>query len=182
MKENLEIELKCLLNKNQFECLLGKMNFSVPKIQINTYYDTQNGDLQQRFWMCRIRQIVNKYEFTLKTPGDGGHNEFECSLEEHDIHDPVILDFFAKSNIHPPLYTLGNTTTHRRKFVDEYGEWCLDYNEFDGIFDYEIEYELFKYQPEAQQRFTEVLKSCKVEYTQAKTKFERMLNYKKDRE
>ena len=55
-------------------------------------------------------------------------------------------------------------------------------SEFDGISDYEVEYELFKFEPEAQLRFTEVLKSCNVEYTQAKTKFERMLNYKKDRE
>jgi uncharacterized protein YjbK len=182
MKENLEIELKCLLSKNQFECLLEKMTFSVPKIQTNTYYDTLNGDLQQRLWMCRIREVLGKYEFTLKTPGNGGHNEFECILEKHNIHDPVVVDFFAQSNIFPPLLALGTTTTHRRKFVDEYGEWCLDYNEFDGLFDYEVEYELFEYNIKAEQRFAEVLKSCKVEYKQAKTKFERMLNYKKDRD
>jgi uncharacterized protein YjbK len=181
MKENLEIELKCLLSKDQFECLLEKMKFSMPKIQINTYYDTPNKDLQQRLWMCRIREVMDKYEFTLKTPGNGGHNEFECLLEKHNIHDPIVVDFFAQSDILPPLLAIGSTTTHRRKFVDEYGEWCLDYNLFDEISDYEVEYELFDYTPEAEQRFTEVLKSCKVEYKQAKTKFERMLNYKKDR-
>jgi uncharacterized protein YjbK len=181
MKENLEIELKCLLNIDQFECLLDKMDFSVPKTQINTYYDTPLNDLQKRHWMCRIREVNSKYEFTLKTPGDGGLNEFECSLEEHNIHDPVILDLFAQSNIYPPLEPLGKTTTHRRKFVDEFGEWCLDFNEFDGFRDFEVEYELFEYLPEAQQRFTEVLKSCEVDYKQAQTKFERMLTYKKDR-
>jgi uncharacterized protein YjbK len=181
MKENLEIELKCLLSKDQFDCLLGKMNFSNPKIQVNTYYDTPNGDLQKRNWMCRIRKVMSKYEFTLKTPGEGGLNEFECSLEKHDILDSVIVDLFAQSDIHPPFKSLGTTTTHRRKFVDEYGEWCLDFNEFDGFSDYEVEYELFEYHASAQQRFTEVLKSCGVDYQQAKTKFERMLTYKKDR-
>ena len=182
MKENLEIELKCLLSKDQYECLLKKIPFSSPKIQKNTYYDTLNEDLQERFWMCRIREVSDKFEFTLKTPGEGGLNEFEFMLKEHDIHDPMILDFFARSNIFPPMKALGTTTTHRRKFVDEYGEWCLDYNEFEGAFDYEVEYELLEYRPQAKQRFTDVLTSCKVEYTQAKTKFERMLNYKKDRD
>jgi uncharacterized protein YjbK len=181
MKENLEIELKCLLSKDQFECLLGRFDFSLPKIQINTYYDTKVGDLQKKLWMCRIREVTNKYEFTLKTPAKGGHNEFECLLERHDIHDPLILDFFAQHNILPPFITLGLTKTHRSIFVDEYGEWCLDYNEFDSASDYEVEYELFEHTSEAVGRFTEVLKSCNIEYTQAKTKFERMLNYKKDR-
>jgi uncharacterized protein YjbK len=131
--------------------------------------------------MCRIREVSDVYEFTLKTPGEGGHNEFECLLEQHDIHDPLILDFFAKRNILPPFITLGSTKTHRSIFVDEYGEWCLDYNEFDNTFDYEVEYELIEYKSEAVERFTEVLKSCNIEYKQAKTKFERMLNYKKDR-
>jgi uncharacterized protein YjbK len=181
MKENLEIELKCLLNKDQFDCLLGKMSFSNPKIQVNTYYDTLDGDLQKRHWMCRIREVMNQYEFTLKTPGDGGLNEFECPLEKHDILDPIIVDLFAQSDIHPPFKSLGTTTTHRSKYMDEYGEWCLDFNEFNGFSDYEVEYELFEYHASAQQRFTEVLKSCGVDYQQAKTKFERMLTYKKDR-
>jgi uncharacterized protein YjbK len=117
MKENLEIELKCLLSKEQFECMMDKMEFSPPKIQVNTYYDTPEGDLQKRFWMCRIRDVKDKFEFTLKTPGKGGLNEFEIMLTEHNIHDPLIIDFFAQSNIHPPLIALGKTTTHRRKFV-----------------------------------------------------------------
>jgi uncharacterized protein YjbK len=182
MKENLEIELKCLLSKEEYECLLEKMPFSSPKIQTNTYYDTIKGDLQERFWMCRIREVNDKFEFTLKTPGVGGLNEFELILKEHDIHDPMIVEFFARSNIFPPMKALGTTTTYRRKFIDEYGEWCLDYNVFDGTFDYEVEYELFEYRPQAKQRFMEVLNSCKVEYTQANTKFERMMNYKKDRD
>ena len=182
MKENLEIELKCLLSKDQYECILRKMAFSTPKIQTNTYYDTINGDLQARFWMCRIREVKDKFEFTLKTPGDGGLNEFEVILKKHDINDPVIVEFFARSNIFPPMVALGTTTTHRRKFVDEFGEWCLDYNIFDGFSDYEIEYELIEQHPMAKKRFVEVLRSCNVEYSQAKTKFERMLNYKKDRD
>jgi uncharacterized protein YjbK len=182
MKENLEIELKCLLNKEQFECILGKMAFSSPKTQINTYYDTLESDLQKRFWMCRIREVKDTFEFTLKTPGDGGLNEFELILKQHDIHDPMIVDFFARLNIHPPLIALGTTTTHRRKYVDEFGEWCLDVNVFDDVSDYEVEYELNEYSPEAKQRFTDVLRLCNVEYSQAKTKFERMLTYKKDRD
>ena len=181
MKENLEIELKCLLSKEQFECILAKMAFSSPKIQINTYYDTMEGDLQKRFWMCRIREVKDKFEFTLKTPGEGGLNEYELILEENNIHDPRIVDFFKKSDIYPPLIALGTTTTHRRKFIDEFGEWCLDYNEFGDAFDYEVEYELFQYLPKAEQRFTDILNSCNIHYSQAKTKFERMLNYKKDR-
>lgn len=179
MKENLEIELKCLLNEDQFECILQKLHFSLPVLQINTYYDTENGELQKRLWMCRIREAKGKHEFTLKTPAALGLNEFECSIESHNIRDAKIVDFFEKSDIYAPLIPIGVTKTYRRKYSDEYGEWCLDENDFDGLIDYEIEYELSGNREQAEARFISLLKSCDIDYQQAKTKFERMLTYKK---
>lgn len=179
MKENLEIELKCLLNKEQFECISHKLPFSIPVLQVNTYYDTENSELQKRLWMCRIREAKGKYEFTLKTPASLGLNEFECSLENHNIQDTKIVDLFEKSGIFAPLIPIGVTKTYRRKYLDEYGEWCLDENDFNGHIDYEIEYELSGSSEQAETRFTSLLESCGINYLQAKTKFERMLLYKK---
>jgi uncharacterized protein YjbK len=179
MKENLEIELKCLLNREQFECISHKMHFSLPVLQVNTYYDTENSELQKRLWMCRIREAKGRYEFTLKTPSSLGLNEFECLIERHNIQDSKIVDFFKKTGIFDPLYPIGVSKTYRRKYTDEYGEWCLDENDFDGYTDYEIEYELSGHREQAEIQFITLLKSCGIDYQQAKTKFERMLLYKK---
>ncbi len=181
MKENLEIELKCLLNHEQFVIIAKKLPFSLPKLQKNTYYDTVNGELQKRHWMCRIREAAGNFEFTLKTPADQGLNEFECPLISDDINDPIILSFFRHHGITSPLLPIGTSETYRRKYTDEYGEWCLDENEFGGVTDYELEYELSAYHKNAENRFRVLLESCNVKYVQAKTKFERMIMYKKDR-
>jgi uncharacterized protein YjbK len=140
-------------------------------LQVNTYYDTENSELQKRLWMCRIREAKGKYEFTLKTPASLGLNEFECSLENHNIQDTKIVDLFEKSGIFAPLIPIGVTKTYRRKYLDE--------NDFNGHIDYEIEYELSGSSEQAETRFTSLLESCGINYLQAKTKFERMLLYKK---
>ena len=66
MYDNIERELKLLINENIYNELLHSYDFHNPITQTNTYFDTENQDVKKQHGAVRIRTIQNKKIFTLK--------------------------------------------------------------------------------------------------------------------
>ena len=68
MYDNIERELKLLINEGVYNELLHSYDFHKPITQTNTYFDTENQDVKKQRGAVRIRTIQDKKIFTLKIP------------------------------------------------------------------------------------------------------------------
>ena len=98
MYDNIERELKSLINKQVYDNLMNSYDFHKSIIQTNTYFDTANQDVKKQHGAVRIRTIENKKIFTLKIKKDEyTHYEFEKEISTeniNEIEDPEILNWF----------------------------------------------------------------------------------------
>lgn len=179
MNRQLEIEYKTLVTREQFHRLMDFFPFNASKKQKNTYFDTKDSQLQKQHWMVRIREVGQTFIFTAKFPVELGHDEVEFELTSFDIDDSRILALLEHHQITGKLYPIGTTTTIRSMYCDSFGCWCLDQTFFDNTMDFEIEYELHAGIFDAKKHYLETLLSLDIEFSKAKSKFARMLEYKK---
>lgn len=145
MINHLETEYKLLVIKEQFECLSALYPNKTFIPQCNTYYDTKDMQLRQLKCAMRIREKENKFLFTLKTPDPDGHLEHECFVNENSIKvfdEPSIKKLLNELGIHDEIVMITNLKTTRAVVDTGIAELCFDINEYNGITDYEIEYEL----------------------------------------
>ena len=145
MYDNIERELKLLINKQVYDNLMNSYDFHKSIIQTNTYFDTANQDVKKQHGAVRIRTIENKKIFTLKIKKDEyAHYEFEKEISTeniNEIEDPEILNWFNQYQIPKNLHPTATFTTLRNVYEFENGELCLDKTTFKNHIDYEIEYE-----------------------------------------
>ena len=81
MYDNIERELKFLINEKVYNELLHSYDFHNPITQTNTYFDTENQDVKKQRGAVRIRTIQDKKIFTLKIRKDEyTHYEFEKEI------------------------------------------------------------------------------------------------------
>lgn len=150
--QEIEIELKTMLTKEEFERLNELLPF--PKIaiqQINHYFETENFSLKEKQSALRIRQIDNEYVLTLKEPHKLGILETHDILTEGMFHDWVEGRRFEGSNVVKRLNSLniklndlqyyGSLTTERKTFIQDQVSYMLDYSYYHGQSDYELEIE-----------------------------------------
>lgn len=169
-KPHIEKEYKMMIDEDIYYSLLQKLNIK-PFRQINYYYDVYN-----RECAVRIREIDNKYLFTLKTRGDGFKYEYEFEIKEKNFDDPKVLEVFKKFNITKYKY-LGEMTTDRAILKLQKGEICLDKSIYFDSIDYEVEYELFDYLDDGFIEFSMILKENNLEYIKSpKSKYRRFLD------
>lgn len=144
MINNLEVEYKILVTKEQFESLSALYPKKTFIKQINTYYDTADYDLRNQKCALRIREKNNTFMITLKTPAALGHHEYECFVDENTprmFENSEIKNILNKLHIHKPVIEIGSCTTKRAVVKTDKAELCFDINEYNNITDYEIEYE-----------------------------------------
>lgn len=149
MNKNIEKEYKILVTKDQFEILsrqFDNLNFIT---QINTYYDTANMDIRNNKGAMRIRERNGKYIFTLKMKDKNidGHYEFEMEVSENNtdvFKNPDIKNLLNSYGIHDDVIPLTTLETKRAVINTGDAEICFDINSYNGIIDYEIEYEYIK--------------------------------------
>ena len=135
-----------LLSKEQFITLLKQFPQAVFKKQVNTYYDTADMYIRQHIGAMRIREFDNRFIFTLKQrcADKDGVNEHECFVSENTpaVFESEQVQTLMKSfKITQPIIEIASLTTYRATVPLDYAELCLDYNEYNGICDYELEYE-----------------------------------------
>ena len=141
MLENKEVELKMILTKEQFDSLL---QFYLPSNfikQTNYYFSSTN---KTNYQSIRIREKEGKYLFTLKEKYPDYVQEYEKYTQSLNLmEDTDILKVLEERKLYPPYNEIGKLTTKRFTYViPNQAELCFDINEYYGITDYEIEYEV----------------------------------------
>ena len=177
MEQHLEIEYKTKIDRENHVTVYDYFPFSEPVFQENVYYDTKNQDLYKKAIMCRTRKIKDVTVLTVKEPRDYGIMEYETTL-----HTPLTEDENARSlfeefgfNIND-LVEITFSNTVRYEYKDAYGTWCLDITQFKNHKDYELEYELYHDEDQAENHYYQTLKSIGIEYEAIEPKFVRALN------
>lgn len=145
MYDNIERELKILIDKETYQNIMNSYDFHTPIEQTNTYYDDENKTIKSMHGALRIRTIQNKHFFTLKIKKDEyTHYEFEKEVNTdnlQNIQDLEVLQWLKEYNIPKNLKQTATFTTIRRTYDFENGELCLDQTFYANHTDYELEYE-----------------------------------------
>lgn len=178
MKQELEIEFKSKIDYEEHLKLRDFFPFEPPYLQENVYYDTKDRDLFEKGIMCRVRKFDDKQLFTIKEPCVEGIMEYEFSLVNDDIYQSdqaqTLFEQFDVNIQDIEKVAFSNTVRYEHK--DAYGTWCLDVTQFENHKDYEIEYELYHPEPEAENHFYQALEAMEITYTPIVPKYVRALH------
>ncbi|WP_390285943.1 CYTH domain-containing protein [Ureibacillus sp. GCM10028918] len=154
MTQELEIEFKNVLTKQQYETLLKKFQVTDDMIlrQTNHYFDTKDFRLKALFSGLRIRETKNRIVCTLKE-----RTAMNTHLETTDVISKEQADlmlsgngFFAESvktkllQLKVPIEQLrlfGTLTTDRVELSYKGGTIVFDHSFYLNCDDYEVEYE-----------------------------------------
>ncbi len=158
MKQQLEIEFKMLVSKEQFDKITALYRPLLFLKQHNYYYKSPSS--LQSF---RIRIKEDKKIFTLKDTTGDQIIEYEKEFFDLFYEDSEIKKLLNKLNIYPPFYQVGELTTYRATIENDLAELCFDINCYNGLLDYEIEYEM-KTSHEGLSTFKEILSSAGIGY------------------
>lgn len=172
MQHAIETELKMILTHEQFNKLLSFYQPIRFVKQVNTYYKNNNSS----HYAFRIREKEGRTLFTLKQKTDDGVMEYEkylyCPIEEDEDVVRTLNDF----NVHQPYEILGTLVTYRAMYCDELAELCFDINLYNGITDYEVEYEIKK-EHDYEAAFISILNKADIRYVPNKiSKYKRFAN------
>ncbi|MBO4218667.1 MAG: CYTH domain-containing protein [Erysipelotrichaceae bacterium] len=140
MKGQVELELKTLVSRPDFEKLAAHyqpLNFVR---QVNTYFVTKDPS----HYAFRIRERLGEKLFTLKQHRDGQVIEYEKAFTGNFFDDPEIRKTLSDFAVFPPYQILGSMVTDRAVYDTGLAELCFDINSYNGQTDYEIEYEVKK--------------------------------------
>ncbi|MBY0121009.1 CYTH domain-containing protein [Bacillus sp. S/N-304-OC-R1] len=154
MFQHIEIELKNIVTKEEFNSLIQYFNFCEEDFfsQENHYFDTKDFALKKAGCALRIRQKNNQFELTLKQPHNEGLLETNEYIEAHtaekmfqsgEIISQSIKNLIREMNIDPAnMQYFGSLTTRRAETKYNNGLIVLDHSFYLNKEDYEIEYEV----------------------------------------
>ena len=145
-----EYEIKLMLEKSEYLKLAEMSDKSF--YQTNYYFDTKKSDLYDKGYTLRIREKDSAYEITLKDdfkyekPEVIASREKNIPLNETDfqkiIRGEMLINEFIKE-IKDDLIYVGNLKTKRSLIeFNDLPVMELDMNEYLGITDYELEWEI----------------------------------------
>lgn len=154
MTQEIEIEFKNLLTKQQYEQLLEDFHISQNAIhrQTNHYFDTPSQAIRKLQSGLRIRQIGDYYECTLKEK-NAEHAHLETTDELTAAQAQQMLDgkgFYATEVAKrldfyqiplEQLQVFGSLTTDRVEISYKEGLLVFDHSYYLQCDDYEVEYE-----------------------------------------
>lgn len=150
MSNNVEIEAKALLTKEDYEKLMGVYSDYHAYIQTNFYIDSSSRVLKKNNLSLRVREKEGKHEFTMKSNLEEGKLErnvyisndaFE-GIKKGVFPDCEIKDVLIEKGI--DLKTLKILTSLETKRIDVPvggGLASIDKNHYGDKVDYEIEVE-----------------------------------------
>ncbi len=154
MSQELEIEFKNTLTKEQYENLL--ISFQIPNEKIirqtNHYFDTPNFSLKELSSGLRIRETSNKIVCTLKekkstnihleTTDELTREQADLMLAGEAFLAPRVKEKLLELNIPiDKLRVFGTLTTDRVEIAYKGGILVFDHSFYLQCDDYEVEYE-----------------------------------------
>ncbi|MGP4106695.1 CYTH domain-containing protein [Virgibacillus sp. L01] len=152
MAQEIEIEYKNLLTKDEFDRVLYSLPFpSDAETQTNHYFETADFSLKKNGCALRIREKNNTFTLTLKEPHDTGLLETHDTLTKQEANQWINEEFIGKEytskqlenkgiNLNDLKY-LGSLTTERRELNYHDVLLVLDYSTYGDTSDYEMELE-----------------------------------------
>lgn len=190
MTQEVEIEFKSMLTKEEYETLLHTYGLeSHVKWQANDYFDTANFDLKRHGAALRIREKKNGQVLTLKQPHDVGLLETHANISESEaedlfkygiIHDLQMKEALIQFDLTAPLEHLGRLETNRAELETEGGLLVLDKSHYLETTDYEIEFEV-THEEDGRKAFDQLLSINHIPYRPAKNKIVRFMEMKTGR-
>ncbi|ATP39128.1 CYTH domain-containing protein [Solibacillus sp. R5-41] len=154
MSQQIEIEFKNLLTKEQYERLLLAFSVETPQIerQINHYFDTPAQHLKKLLSGLRIRMVGQDIECTLKEKtAEHQHLETTEQLNTKQAEQMLTGQSLPATSIRERLQELkvplheiqrfGTLTTDRVELPYEGGILVFDHSFYLHCEDYEVEYE-----------------------------------------
>lgn len=189
MTQEIEIEFKNLLTKEEYTFLLNELPFPEQgKKQINYYFETESLDLKSRRSALRIREKDGTYYLTLKEPFKTGLLETHDILTKSEasqwisgnmISKPNTTSRFKHLNVDPlDLQYIGSLTTIRREYDNNGFIIVLDKSMYNGHTDYELEIEAPSYH-EGEKYFLALLHKYQIKRKITPNKIERFFNSKR---
>lgn len=183
MEENLEIEFKILIDKKIYQQIIN--DYIIDKSYQQTNYYLMHPVLSKLKFSLRIREKNNQYELTLKQPQTTGVLETNLTIDKttknqilnNQLVNNEVFDLLKKYNLDTTMFeTRYSLTTLRKEIITTYGLICLDYNNYNGIEDYELEYEVTDYS-KGKQAFLNLINKYNLTYTKNCTsKINRLIN------
>ncbi len=167
-----EIEFKALITKTTYQNILNDFTEGDHTHYLQTNYYLSHPILDELLFMLRIRAFDNRYELTLKQRLEIGNIETNITISEETKNkilnqEPVENEIFTilkKYNINSiELVSKMSLSTYRYDFKLDYGVLSLDKNTYNGLCDYEIEYEVINHDAGLQQ-FLELASKYNIEY------------------
>lgn len=153
MSQEIEMESKNLLSKDEYERLLNffQVEENQSKQQINYYFETNDLKLKANGAALRIREKNSNWMLTLKEPYQEGLIETHQTLTEKEAKHWIAGSPTSAPDIEKRLQLFdiscselkfgGKLKTNRIELPYEGGLVVLDYSEYNGQFDYELEIE-----------------------------------------
>lgn len=186
MVQEIEIEYKVLLTKEEYERLASNLPFPTHSLdQTNYYFETENFDFKKYHSALRIREKNQEYTLTFKQPHQDGILETHDQLREKEFVSWINEKPISKPNVAKQLDELnfiidrvryfGSLKTKRKTFMSDDIIYVLDESFYNGKVDYELEIEA----PSRQIGsivFTNLLKKHNISPKEPITKIERFFN------
>ncbi len=143
MIKHLEFEYKTLIDETTYNSLLEEFDLQNKNFeQVNYYFDTKEQALMDKKTILRIRK-KEQYKLTKKEKSLEGNLESSLYLTGEEALN-MINNGFDASIINEPYFVslITSLKTTRAKTSYKGGMLFLDKSEYNGITDYEIEYEV----------------------------------------
>lgn len=151
MSDEIEIEAKALISKDDYEKLVSLFEGHGSYVQINYYIDSKDNALREKGLSLRVRFKKMKFEMTVKIPRVEGHIEKNVYISEEEFEainghtgfpDNEIKKYLEEEGIDTSALYIKTVLSTRRIDADyEGGELAIDLNNYSGITDYEVELE-----------------------------------------
>ncbi|OJG28610.1 hypothetical protein RU98_GL000203 [Enterococcus caccae] len=194
VSENLEIEFKTLLSREEFSRTVDYFQLKEEQFftQINYYFDSVDFQLKKRHMGLRVRVLSNNAEITLKVPEKVGLLEINDMLSIQDanmiIESASLPDF---GNVYNKLKDLGidkndlrligSLTTKRAEIKLPQGLLALDESWYNEQHDFELELEVDD-ATDGKKDFLALLDTLKIKESPSPNKIQRMMLSSKDKD
>ncbi|AMM88496.1 hypothetical protein UP15_05835 [Bacillus pumilus] len=151
MAQEIEIELKQLLMKEEFEQLKEYFQLKDEDFhtQTNYYFDTPQFDIKSKFAALRMREKGGQWVLTLKEPHEIGlletHQTIDppANLEHFHLPEGEVADRLVHLHIQKDrIVYFGSLETSRAEKMIKEGLIVLDHSRYLTVEDYELEFEV----------------------------------------
>lgn len=154
LEQNLEIEFKNLLNRQEFELVAKEFSLGPESFrrQVNHYFDTPSFSLKEKGAALRIREKGGNYILTLKQPQEIGlletdqrisAAEAEAAIGNGPLPNSGVAGEIGKMGIrYEDLVYFGTLATVRAEANFQNGLLVLDHSSYLDTEDFELEFEV----------------------------------------